>query len=41
MHKNIYYSWASNFYRLFIGQGLATIISETVNYSLLFYLFLK
>lgn len=38
MHKNIYYSWASNFYRLFIGQGLATIISETVNYSLLFYL---
>lgn len=38
MHKNIYYSWASNFYRLFIGQGLASIISETVNYSLLFYL---
>lgn len=38
MHKNTYYSWVNNFYRLFIGQGLATIISETVNYSLLFYL---
>lgn len=30
--------WFSNFYRLFIGQGLATLLTTTVNYCLIFYL---
>lgn len=30
--------WFSNFYRLFIGQGLATLLTTKVNYCLIFYL---
>lgn len=30
--------WFNNFYRLFIGQGLATLLTTTVNYCLIFYL---
>lgn len=38
MSKNITIHWANNFYRLFFGQGLASIMTTTVNYVLVFYL---
>ncbi|MGM0124820.1 MFS transporter, DHA3 family, macrolide efflux protein [Enterococcus sp. AZ194] len=30
--------WTHNFYPLFVGQGLSTLLSTTVNYALIFYL---
>lgn len=38
MYSNTENAWINNFYRLFVGQGLATVISATANYSLTFYL---
>lgn len=32
------HNWQRNFYRLFIGQGLASLLAATVNYVLIFFL---
>lgn len=32
------HKWSRNFYRLFVGQGLASLLTTTVNYVLVFYL---